>query len=46
MERLWYDLANSELNIEKLDLGKLETILVDLSKLSNAIKNKVAKDWI
>ena len=26
-----------------LDIEKLKTVLVDLSKLSNAVKNKVAK---
>ena len=29
--------------MDKLDIGKLETIPVDLSKLSDAVKNKVVK---
>ena len=29
--------------VDKLDIGKLETTPVDLSKLSNAVKNDVVK---
>ena len=37
------DLASLKTNIDKLDIGKLETAPVDLSKLSNVIKNDVVK---
>ena len=29
--------------VDKLDIGKLETVQIDLSKLSNALKYEVAK---
>ena len=48
--RCWYittcsktDLPNLESDIGKLDIGKLQTILVDLSKLSNIAKYDVVK---
>ena len=37
------DLANSKLDIDKLNIKKLETTPVDLSKLSDITKNEVAK---
>ena len=37
------DLANLKSEIDKLDVGKLETFPVDLSKLREVVKNKVAK---
>ena len=33
--------ANLKLDVDKLDLGKLETAPVDLSKLSKVVKNDV-----
>ena len=35
------DLASLKPETDKLDIGKLETTLVDLSKVSDAVKNKV-----
>ena len=37
------DLANSKLDIDKLNIKKSETTPVDLSKLSDVTKNEVAK---
>ena len=37
------DLASLILDIGKLDIGKLQATSVDLSKLSNVIKNDVVK---
>ena len=38
------NLANLKTEVEKLDIiGKLTTVPVDLSKLSNVVKNDVAK---
>ena len=34
------DLASLKSDIEKLDTGKLETTLVDLSKLNDVVKNE------
>ena len=36
-------LASLKLDVDKLDIGKLKTVLVDLSKLSNAVSNGVVK---
>ena len=36
-------LASLILDVDKLDIGKLKTVLVDLSKLSNAVSNGVVK---
>ena len=38
-----FNLSNLKSKVNKLDIGKLETTLVDLSKLSNAVKNEVVK---
>ena len=40
------DLASLKSEIDKLDIGKLETTSVDLSKLSDAVKNEVVKKTI
>ena len=37
------DLASLKLEIDKLDTFRLETTLVDLSKLSDVIKNEAVK---
>ena len=37
------NLANLKTKVDKLDTGKLKTIPVDLSKLSNVVKNEVFK---
>ena len=36
-------LANLKTQVDKLDIGKLATVPVDLSKLSNVVKNDVKK---
>ena len=36
-------LSNLKSEVDKLDIGKLETTPVDLSKLSNVVKNDVIK---
>ena len=35
------NLANLKAEVDKLDIGKLKPLPVDLSKLSNAVKNDV-----
>ena len=37
------NLSNSKRKVDKLGVGKVETIAVDLSKLSNVVKNDVAR---
>ena len=37
------NLANLKTEVDKSDIGKLEPVLVDLSKLSDAVKNDVVK---
>ena len=37
------DLATIKSNVGRLDFDKLETITVDLSKLSNVVKNDLVK---
>ena len=37
------NLANLKTEVDKLDTDKLKTVPVDLSKLSNLVKNKVVK---
>ena len=37
------DLSSLKMNIDKLDIGKLETTPKDLSKISNVINNEVVK---
>ena len=38
-----YDLASLKSKIDKLDIGKLETTPLDLSKPSDLVKNEVVK---
>ena len=38
-----FDLANLKYDVDKLDIDKLEPVSVDLSKLSDVVKNNVAK---
>ena len=40
------NLANLKTEVHKLDTGKLKTVPVDLSKLSNAVKNEVVKKTV
>ena len=40
------DLASLKSKIDKLDIGKLETTPVDLSKLSDELKNDVAEKTV
>ena len=37
------DLASLKAKVDKIDAGKLKTVLVDLSKLSNVVNNDVVK---
>ena len=37
------NLSNVKCKVDKLEIGKLETMPVDLSKLSNIVKNDVVK---
>ena len=37
------NLATLKTEVDKLDIGKLKTVPVDLSKLSNVVKNEVIK---
>ena len=38
--KIWFNLKSE---VDKLDIGKLETNRTDLSKLSNVVKNEVVK---
>ena len=40
------DLAGLKSEICELDIAKLETTLVDFSKLSNLVKNKVVRETV
>ena len=40
------DLATLKSEIDKFDIGKLETTSVDLSKLSDAVKNEVVRNTL
>ena len=40
------DLASLKSEIDKFDIGKLETTSVDLSKLSDAVKNEVVRNTL
>ena len=40
------NLSNLKTEVDKLDIGKLNTVPVDLSKLSNEVKNDVIKKTI
>ena len=37
-------LSNFKSKVDRLNIGKLETTLVDLSKLSNIVKNEIVKN--
>ena len=37
------ELANLKFEVDKLDTDKLKTVSVDLTKLTNAMKNEVVK---
>ena len=41
-----FDLANLKLDVNDLDIDKLKTIPVDLSKLSNVVKKDVVKKTV
>ena len=43
MKNVPSNLSNLKNKVDKLDIGKLKTIPVDLSKLSDAVKNDVVK---
>ena len=38
-----FDLASLKAEVDKIDVDKLKTVLVDLGKLSNVVNNDVAK---
>ena len=40
------NVANLKTEVDKLDIGKLATVPVDLSKLSNVVKNEVVKKTV
>ena len=40
------DLACLKAEVDKIDVGKLKTVPVDLSKLSNVVKNEVVKKTV
>ena len=40
------DLASLKSNVDKLDFDKLKTVPIDLSKLSNVVKNEVVKKTV
>ena len=40
------DLASLKAEVDKIDADKLKTISVDLSKLSNVVKNEVVKKTV
>ena len=40
------NLANLKTKVDKLDIGKLVLVPVDLSKLSNSVKNEVVKKTV
>ena len=40
------DLSRLKTEVDKLDIGKLETVPLDLSKLSNVVKNDVVKKTV
>ena len=40
------DLASLKSNVDKLDINKLKTVPIDLSKLSNVVKNEVVKKTV
>ena len=43
LKNILSNLNNLKSKVDKLDIGKLETTAVDLSKLSNIVKNDVVK---
>ena len=46
MKNVLTNLSNLKSKVDKLDVGKLVTVPVDLSKLSNVVKNDVVKEDI
>ena len=40
------NLASLKTEVDKLDIGKLVPVLVDLNKLSNVVKNEVVKKTV
>ena len=44
LKRVWTNLSNLKIKVDNSGIGKLETTPVDLSKLSNAVKNYVVKN--
>ena len=43
MKNVSTDLCNLKIKVDKLDIDKLVPVPVDLSKLSNVVKNDVVK---
>ena len=41
-----FDLASLKPKVDKLDIGKLETTSIDLSGLSDVVKNEVVKKTV
>ena len=46
MKNVLTNLSNLKSKVDKLDVDKLVTVPVDLSKLSNVVKNDVVKEDI
>ena len=46
LKALKTNLANLKTEVDKLDINKLVPVPVDLSKLSNAVKNEVVKKTV
>ena len=40
------DLASLKVKVNKIDIGKLKTVPIDLSKISNVVKNEVVKETV
>ena len=43
MQNIPSGLSNLKSKVDKLDFGKLETTPIDLSKISDAVKNEIVK---
>ena len=43
LRNVWTNLINLKSKVDKLDIGKLAPVPVDLSKLSDVVKNNVVK---
>ena len=46
MHKLLVDLASLKSEIDRLDIGKLETTPIDISKLSDVVKNEVQRLYL